>query len=870
MAAASTEIRVKQTTRVATVHFTIRSKLILFTVLPVIAVYSILFWLGVSHISEHLSTNAQHSLVEHAHRQAARLALVLFQVPALAASIGDLVLAEPEQSQEFLYAHLIDGLRRAPAVSAAAVSYGTPPRGALMRRGEPAGQKLPPNEDGKLTQKKTGWHQDGDVLRFGRPIHRHGSQIGSSWAEVAIADIYAELERQRSPSVTLFVGREDGTLFPPIGTSREVQALASQISHDASSDNIRSVGDDTQRGSRYWLVSVEIPGFPWHITAATRSAAALEPARREGWLVAVALLLSLLAIVLIIGIATRRITHPLATLDASVQRIARGNFVVAPEVTSNDELGRLANAIRRMAAHIADRERQLRSSHQVLEQRVAERTSALQQSNARLLQQIEETRETEEALRLANDEAQQANRAKTEFLSNMSHELRTPLHGVLGYAQILRRDAATSPNQRENLEAIERCGQHLLTLINDILDLTKIEAGQMQVHIQPTDLRRLLEDVRMIVAQRAANKGLQLHVTLAPELPTGILTDAVKLKQILLNLLGNAVKFTPQGSVTLHANLSPEGDLSFEVSDTGVGIPPDRIDAIFDPFNQVHEGQAIDGTGLGLAINRRLIGLLGGEAFGVESTPGAGSRFHFHLPYQAATVEAPGHAEQDSALATRTRQLAPGMSCTVMVVDCLNESRNMLATLLRFANCEVESLRDPDGAAHRLRQRAFHLVLVDVRLPDARAEDTVAKLRHNATFGQPKLIAVSANVFPGADQIAHHSGFDAFLAKPFTDEQLFGLIERLLDIRFDTVPAGEPAAPEDSGPDWPRELAIDTAQRIVDAIDLGDVGSLFQLAEDLAENPAAPPTDVENMALMARLFDFDGLQHLSDRLSSQQ
>lgn len=851
-------------------HLSIRSKLVLFTVLPVVAVYSILFWIGVSHVREHLTSDAQRSLVEHAQHQASRLALFFSQIPALAESLGDLMLSEPDQPQELLYAHLIDGLRRAPVARTAAVMYDDPYRGALMQRGAPAGKELPAQERGPATR-EPGWHIEGDGLRFDRPIYRQGSRVGGAWAEMAIADVYAELERQRSSPVTLFVGRQDGTLLPPLGATPEVQTLASLMPLDAPAGTLQAVGDDTQSGSRYWVVSIEIPGFPWRVTAATRSQTALEPAQREASLLAIGLLLSLLAIVVIIGIVTRQITRPLATLDASVQRITQGRFAVAPEVTSHDELGRLANAIRRMAIHIADRENQLRSSHLVLEQRVAERTSALQESNTRLMNQIEETRKTEEALRLANDEAQQASRAKSEFLSNMSHELRTPLHGVLGYAQILRRDASTSQSQLESLEAIERCGQHLLTLINDILDLTKIEAGQMRVDLQATDLRQLLEDVRMIVAQRAANQGLQLHMLLDPELPTGIITDSVKLKQILLNLLGNAVKFTLQGSITLHAAPTPQGYLSFEVSDTGVGIPPDRIEAIFDPFQQVHEGQAVDGTGLGLAINRRLISLLGGEAFSVQSALGAGSRFRFRIPYQAASVEVAGtHPGQLAAPGPRQR-LATGMRCSVIVVDPLNESRNMLATLLRQAGCEVESLSDPAAALPRLREKPFDLVLLDARLPDARTGDIVMALRQNTTFGSLKLIAMSANVFPGADKKAQDAGFDGFLGKPFGDEQLFGLIRQLLGIRFESGPsADERPLPDGPVHDWPEGLAADTSNRILNAIDLGDVGSLFQLAEELADDPRAPRADVENMALMARLFDFDGLQRLSDRLGGQR
>ena len=845
-------------------HLTIRSKLVLFTVLPVVAVFCILFWLGVSHVREHLSTNAQRWLVQHAQHQASRLALVLSQVPLLAQSLGDLVVAETSQSQTLMYAHLIDGLRRTPIARTAAIAYGQPERGAMMRRGDPAGHALPP-QNGPAQARTPGWQIEGDTLRFNRPIYRQGNRIGDTWVELAIADVYSEIKRQQIPAVSLFISRDDGAFLPPARIPPDLSKLASLIPLDSPANELQTFGDDGPRGPGYWLVSTGLPGFPWRITAVTPTATALEPARKEASFVALALLLSLLLIVAIIGTVARRITKPLATLNASVRQIAQGNFAVAPQVTSSDELGGLAVAIRRMGRHIADRENQLHSAYRVLEQRVAQRTSALQDSNARLLRQIEETGKTEEALRQANERAQQANRAKSEFLSNMSHELRTPLHGVLGYAQILRRDAATSPGQRENLEAIERCGQHLLTLINDILDLTKIEAGQMQLDLQTTDIRRLCEDVRMIVAQRAQSKGLQLHMVLAPDLPTAIITDPVKLKQILLNLLGNAVKFTEHGSVTLYAASATGNRLNFEVTDTGVGIPADKLGAIFDPFHQARGDQTIDGTGLGLAINQRLIGLLGGETLQVKSEPGAGSHFRFQIPYQPAAANSLAKTVTDTDKWRGQLRLAPGMNCHAMVVDKLSENRNVLATLLQLADCEVESFGDPADAAQRLGEQAFDLVLLDVRRPDGDAATTLTRLRNASKSPTTRLIAVSTNVLDGAEELARQTGFDGFLAKPFGGQQLFELIESLLDVHFEPWPA-QHQIPFDTQPEWPTELAAETGRRIRAAIDLGDVGSLFQLAEELAANPTAPHADAENLALMARLFDFDGLRELSMRL----
>jgi CheY-like chemotaxis protein len=352
---------------------------------------------------------------------------------------------------------------------------------------------------------------------------------------------------------------------------------------------------------------------------------------------------------------------------------------------------------------------------------------------------------------------------------------------------------------------------------------------------------------------------------LTPDLPTAIITDVVKLKQILLNLLGNAVKFTEHGSVTLYAESTPEGRLSFEVTDTGVGIPADRISAIFDPFHQAGEGQAIDGAGLGLAINERLIRLLGGDSFNVQSEPGQGSHFRFEIPYQPATTDEPEHAAPDPRGQPERRRLAPGMACSVLVVDKLNENRDVISTLLRIAGCEVESVEDAGMAARQLAETAFDVVLIDLRRPAEEAAATLLAMRNAAVPGVPKLIAVSASVFPDASAQAMQAGYDGFLTKPFSDGQLFDLIGELLDIRFEAWPA-EDQVPFNTQPEWPAELATETQRRIRAAIDLGDVASLFQLAEELATNPAAPQADAESLALMTRLFDFDGLRKLSDRL----
>jgi signal transduction histidine kinase len=285
--------------------------------------------------------------------------------------------------------------------------------------------------------------------------------------------------------------------------------------------------------------------------------------------------------------------------------------------------------------------------------RLAEQTRELQTANRQLRQEISARREVEQA-------AAAANQVKSEFLANMSHELRTPLNSILGYAQILKGDPSLTPTQLEEIRIIQQNGEHLLTLLNDILDLSKVEAGRLGLELAEFHLPTFLKNLVSLFQMRANQKGLAFHYEQLTPLPAGLRADERKLRQVLINLLGNAIKFTEAGQVTFRvcrlptqrpttgqppvdALVYPDRNeaadiLRFEIQDSGPGIPPRQLNAIFEPFRQVRQpGRYIEGPGLGLSISRRLAGLMG-AALHVESQPGQGSRFWLDLPLPKTTL----------------------------------------------------------------------------------------------------------------------------------------------------------------------------------------------------------------------------------------
>ena len=385
----------------------------------------------------------------------------------------------------------------------------------------------------------------------------------------------------------------------------------------------------------------------------------------------------------------------------------------------------------------------------------------------------------EAALIAARDEAESANRAKSDFLSRMSHELRTPLHAILGFAQLLQadRDDPPSAGQRQRLDALVRGGQHLLALINDVLDVARIEAGNLQLQLEPVDLRQLVQEALALVQPMAQARAVQLEPLPAAAPGTSLVTaDATRLRQVLLNLLSNAIKFNRDGG-TVRLCLHQAGPhLRLEVADQGKGIAPAQLPRLFQAFERLDMDGAVEGTGIGLALSRSLVMLMHGE-IGVHSTPGHGSLFWLQLPASQAPVPAHGGSP---APAPPAAPLPGGRHDVLYIED--NEVNQLLmqGMLAHRPDIDLRLAGLPEtGLAMALAQPP-DLVLLDIQLPGIDGFEVLRRLRQQPALQQVPVVAVSANAMPADLALAQEAGFNGYLTKPLDMQQLLAAVDAAL------------------------------------------------------------------------------------------
>jgi signal transduction histidine kinase/DNA-binding NarL/FixJ family response regulator len=399
----------------------------------------------------------------------------------------------------------------------------------------------------------------------------------------------------------------------------------------------------------------------------------------------------------------------------------------------------------------------------------------LRESETRLAGQAKE-------LAAARDAAEGTNRAKSVFLANMSHELRTPLNAILGYAQLLKRDRNLTKWQWEASNTIQQSGEHLLMLITDILDLSKIEAGKIELHLSPVDLTSFLHGIANIIRIKAKEKGLHFGCDFAPDVPAYVQTDQKHLRQVLLNLLSNAVKFTDHGCVNLRVKVLSqshgEASLHFEVRDSGTGIAGNQLERIFLPFEQVGDEQhRAGGTGLGLGISQQLVRLMGGE-IRVESGLGQGSCFAFNLP--ARLIDSAQTVSPTSGQVTGHQ----GPRKKILVVDDIEANRAVLTETLSGLGFEISQATNGLEAVTFAEAAPPDLVLMDIRMPVMDGLEAMRRMQGIPDLCKIPIIAVSAGVSQSNQADSITAGAKAFLTKPIENAHLLQAVGRLLDVTW--------------------------------------------------------------------------------------
>ena len=545
-----------------------------------------------------------------------------------------------------------------------------------------------------------------------------------------------------------------------------------------------------------------LPALQWSMVVKIDTSEAFAPLAHMQHLTLSGLLILTCLISLLALSFSKFLTIPLQSLIDATTQMARKNFQIKAKMTGPRELRELAASFNQMSADLA-------KLYGGLKVKIKERDK-----------EIDARKSAEAELIEARDAAESANRAKSIFLANMSHELRTPLNAILGFAQILQRDQSLAEIHRSKLETINRSGSHLLSLINDVLEISRIEAGRTKVENEVFSLTEMLSAVEDMTRVRAELKGLQFISLRDGQLPGYVYGDAHHLRQILLNLLSNAIKFTDQGSVTL--NLKATGNnIQFKVSDTGIGIENKNIPHLFQAFYQTDAGASKgEGTGLGLTISREFVRLMGGEIT-VHSEAGKGSTFTFTLPLPEA--DAPAICLPPS----RVIGLAPDQApLRILVAEDNADNRELIRLLLSEVGFDVRTVENGQQAVECFHTWSPQFIWMDMRMPVLNGYAATKMIRSLPGGEEVKIAALTASAFHEDKDAILAAGCDAMLAKPIDEQHLFQIMADQLGIHYQYAEDAQQPTPErarlngglDLSPLSPElRMELKTAAELLDA-----------------------------------------------------
>ncbi|MEM9266192.1 MAG: ATP-binding protein [Cyanobacteria bacterium P01_F01_bin.13] len=556
--------------------------------------------------------------------------------------------------------------------------------------------------------------------------------------------------------------------------------------------------------------------------------------------------LAALSVAIAIGITTARwITNPILELKESATRLADGKFEQSIEISRQDELGVLATAFNSMARQLQEAFSKLQTVNEQLEERVIERTTELA---------------------IAKEKAEVASQAKSEFLANMSHELRTPLNGILGYAQILNRSQALPSKEREGVNIIHQCGSHLLTLINDVLDLSKIEARRLELVPIGVHLPALLQNVVEICNIKAEQKDIEFIYRPSSRLPESVEVDGKRLRQVLINLLGNAIKFTNQGLVTLQVDVvsltETHASLLFKCIDTGVGIAEEDLTRLFEAFEQVgDQKKQSEGTGLGLAISQRIVRLMGGT-IQVKSELGKGSEFLFtvELPLVSDWAEQQGQLD-DSKLIVGYE----GERRQILVVDDRWQNWAVIKHLLEPLGFDVIEAENGKEGLVKLQANRPDLVITDLAMPVMDGIEFLRHIRHSDDLKHTRVIVSSASVAQEDQRMALDHGGDDFLAKPVGASALFTSLANQLQLTWQYRSEKNRVM---NTKVTPTELLVPKRQvleTLLKSAQEADIKNLRIQLEELTETDPAYILFAEPILQLSRKFEVEEIEALLEK-----